>query len=189
MYKKKNILTTAFFTALLASGIFFNACAEEIPTAENQINTEETQIPQAPKKPKKDSTPKKEKPKKADKNSSQNSQQKSENENTKSAEPQEKNENKTEQEPPQQKEEKSLDLPNINNSEVQLKPYFSQISQNTEGKSILKTLISWALILAGIILILKVVLSNRKIPKSYTFNKKSKHSIIPQKGKPNKYRL
>ncbi|MBQ2671542.1 MAG: hypothetical protein IJG00_01885 [Clostridia bacterium] len=186
MYKKKNILIIVFFASLISLGMLLNACAEETPSESSQINTEETQIPQAPKKPKKDSTPKKEKPKKNNQNDPKTSQQK--NESTKSAEPQEKNETNTDQEN-QKQEEKNLDLPNVKNSEVQLKPYFSQISQNTEGKSILKTLISWALILAGIILILKVIFSNRKIPKSYTFNKKSKHTIIPHKGKPNKYNL
>ena len=190
MYKKKTILIAVFLTILSFSAIFWNVCAEE---NNPETSTGETQIPQDPKKPKKDSTTKKAKPKNSNKNNS-NTQKKNENtnenNNEKNIENKEKNENEKKEEPTKQKEEENLDLPNVKNSEVELNPYFSQISQNTQGKSILKTLISWALILAGIILILKVIFSNRKIPKNYVVNKpQSKHATIPRKRNSSKYKL
>ncbi len=210
MYKKKIILTAVFLAILSFSGMFLNTHAKEKKpensTTENQVNTEEAQIPQAPKKPKKDSTPKKEKPKTNNKNETSNEQQKNENNNTEitgnkenkeSTEPQKQearptqkeNKKETEKEEDKEGKENNLDLPNVNNSEVELKPYFSQISQNEEKKNILKTIISWVLILSGIGLILSVIFSNRKIPKNYTVNKKSKHIAMPHKGKNTKYKL
>ena len=210
MYKKKIILIAAFLAILSLSGIFLIAHAKEKKpensTTENQINTEEIQIPQAPKKPKKDSTSKKEKPKTNNKNETSGEQQRNENNNEKNTEnienkespetqkqevrpTQKENKKEAETEKEEEKKENSLDLPNVNNSEVELKPYFSQISQNEEKKSILKTIISWVLILSGIGLILSVIFSNRKIPKNYTVNKKSKHIAMSHKGKNTKYKL
>ena len=196
MYKKKTILTAILLIIFFFSGIFLKTNAEEqkpeTPTAEAQLNTEEIS-PQPPKSPKKDSVPKKEKTKNNNKNST-DAHKKNENENTnaKNTENKEKSESESEKQkeiPKPKKEEKNLDLPNVNNSEVELNPYFSQISQNTQEKSILKTLISWGLILVGIILILKVIISNRKIPKNYTINKKNKHSAISHKRNHVNYKL
>lgn len=196
MYKKKNILTVILVITLSFLGMFLNIYAEEnnpeSSTTEFQTNTEAAQIPQAPKKPKKDSTTKKTKPKINNKNNS-STQKKNENENNNNTntENNEKNETEKQEEKPTQpkEEEKNLDLPNVNNSEVELNPYFSQISQNTEKKSILKTLISWGLILAGIILILKVIFSSKKAPRNHTLNKQqSKHAAIPRKGNRSKYK-
>lgn len=194
MCKNKTILIAILLIIFFFSGIFLNANAEEqkpeTPTAEAQLNTEEIS-PQPPKSPKKGSVPKKEKTKNNNKNST-DAHKKNENENTnaKNKENKEKSESEKQKEIPKpKKEEKNLDLPNVNNSEVELNPYFSQISQNTQEKSILKTLISWGLILVGIILILKVIISNRKIPKNYTINKKNKHSAISHKGNHVNYKL
>ncbi len=194
MCKNKTILTAILLIIAFFSGIFLNANAEEqkpeTPTAEAQLNTEEISS-QPPKSPKKDSVPKKEKTKNNNKNST-DAHKKNENENTnaKNTENKEKSESEKQKEiTKSKKEEKNLDLPNVNNSEVELNPYFSQISQNTQEKSILKTLISWGLILVGIILILKVIISNRKIPKNYTINKKNKHSAISHKGNHVNYKL
>ena len=192
MCKNKTILTAILLIIFFFSGIFLNANAEEqkpeTPTAEAQLNTEEIS-PQPPKSPKKDSVPKKEKTKNNNKNST-DAHKKNENTNAKNKENKEKSESEKQKEIPKpKKEEKNLDLPNVNNSEVELNPYFSQISQNTQEKSILKTLISWGLILVGIILILKVINSNRKIPKNYTINKKNKHSAISHKGNHVNYKL
>lgn len=183
MNKKKLILTTMLFTVLSFSGvIFINVCAEEkkpeASTHENKINAEKVQNTQDLKKnqkssvPKKDSTLKKEDPPKKN----PNKQQEKENENK-------------EKPTPQKEEEKALDLPNVSNSEIELRPYFSGISQNIEDKNILKTIISWILILSGVFLILKVVFSNKKIPKNYSFSKKNKHTLTPHKRRTSKYKF
>ena len=50
-----------------------------------------------------------------------------------------------------------LNLPNVTTTEVEASPYFSNIFKNKNQKNILKTIISWLLIISGIFLILHVI--------------------------------
>ncbi len=83
---------------------------------------------------------------------------------------------------------KALDLPEVSDKEIQeISPSHTEFPQKN-NKNIIKTAASWLLICIGLLIIMKVIISNAKIPKNYEPHIKNKHNFKSKKRK-NKYNL
>ncbi len=81
-----------------------------------------------------------------------------------------------------EEEKVEFNLPSVTEEEVNDTSNISDPIPSQEGKpSVLRTVISWALIAVGIILILKVLINNFKISKDNKFNYKGKHHFKNRK--------
>lgn len=83
---------------------------------------------------------------------------------------------------------KELDLPEVSDNETRENSSSKFEVPEKSNKSMIKTAISWLLIGLGTLIIIKVIISNLKIPKNYEPHIKNKHSSKSNKRK-SKYNL
>ncbi len=201
--KISNFFLILFFTAVCALSSQININAQDEPTAVEPINSppagvqsvsppvEENPAPKVenPVNKPNPSPPPKPQPQETAKQVLPAAP--SENSEKKPPLPQEQAEKKDEP-PPLEKNKQEIppkpELPEVSENEINQYP-FAEIPQNeNRSKNLIKTTAAWILILAGILLIIKVIIGNKKIPKNYEPHIKSKYGFKPGKKK-NKYNL
>ena len=74
-----------------------------------------------------------------------------------------------------------IDLPEVDESEVDTDASFMKNFVTSEKKDLLKACISCALVLSGLFIIIRVIVANLRIPKGYQPATKSKHSYSKRK--------
>ena len=74
-----------------------------------------------------------------------------------------------------------IDLPEVNESEVDTDPSFMQKLVTSGKKDLLKACVSCILVLSGLFIIIKVIIANFKIPKGYQPTTKRKHYYSKRK--------
>lgn len=74
-----------------------------------------------------------------------------------------------------------IDLPEVEESEVDTNPSFMQNFITSDKKDLLKACISCILVLSGLFIIIKVIIANFKIPKGYQPTTKRKHYYSKRK--------
>ena len=191
--KINNFLLPLFFSAWFTVIILPSANAQTTPQSEETNPPPEVQNQTTPTEEKPKTTIKKtvptEQPKPAVKPDA--TQSPPENSTKKTEPPTEQSNSKTANtEAPKNEPEptKELDLPEVSDDEAQ-KNSSSQLEiPEKSNKSIIKIIISCLLIGLGLIIIIKVIINNVKIPRNYEPHIKSKHSFKSNRRK-NKYNL
>lgn len=88
--------------------------------------------------------------------------------------------------PEEQKSEKNniiseIDLPEVDDSDIETNTSFVQYLATSNKQDILKACISFILVLSGLFIIIKVIIANFKIPRGYQPSTKNKHSYSKRK--------
>ena len=74
-----------------------------------------------------------------------------------------------------------IDLPEVDDSEVDTDPGFIQNLVTSENKDLVKACVSCVLVLSGLFIIIKVIIANFRMPKGYQPSTKRKHSYSKRK--------